>query len=273
MSFIQLQCKGKPVRRKLVVGNLKMNGSIASNAMLIKQLLGKLRGFDAADFAVCLPYVYLFQAQHLLTGSNIAWGAQNISQFESGAYTSSISAAMLQDFNCKYAIIGHSERRTISNESNEKAAIRVMRAVDAGITPIYCVGETLREREFGIAKKIVEEQILTICNLDHASFERVKNAGMVIAYEPVWAIGTGRSATPEEAQEMHHLIRVLIALRDQAFAGKIRIIYGGSLNPNNVCSLLTMPDIDGSLVGRSALLAEDFSKICEIACDTSMCLI
>lgn len=261
------------MRRKLVVGNWKMNGSIVKNAMLINQLLGRLRHFDGADFAVCLPYVYLFQAQHLLTSSNIAWGAQNISQFESGAYTSSISAAMLQDFKCKYAIIGHSERRTISHESNEKAAIRVMRSVNAGITPIYCVGETLSERESGMAKRIVEQQVLAICNLDHVTFERVKSVGMVIAYEPVWAIGTGRAATPEEAQEMHHLIRVLIALKDQAFAKNIRIIYGGSLTPQNVCSLLTMPDIDGGLVGRSALVAEDFSNICEIACDTSLCLV
>jgi triosephosphate isomerase (TIM) len=213
------------MRRKLVVGNWKMNGSIAKNSMLINQLLGRLRDFVSADFAVCLPYVYLFQAQHLLTGSNIAWGSQNISQFESGAYTSSISAAMLQDFNCKYAIVGHSERRTISHESNEKAAVRVTRAVNAGITPIYCVGETLSERESGIAKKIVEQQVLTICNLDHATFERVKNVNMVIAYEPVWAIGTGQAATPDEAQEMHHFIRVLIALRDEEFANKIRIIY------------------------------------------------
>lgn len=261
------------MRRNLVVGNWKMNGSIANNAVVINQLKSRLHHLDAADFAVCLPYVYLFQAQHLLTGSNIAWGTQNISQFESGAYTSSISAAMLQDFKCKYAIIGHSERRTISHESNAKAAIRVTRAVNAGITPIYCVGETLREHESGIAKMIVEKQVLAICNLDRTTFERAKKVDLVIAYEPVWAIGTGRAATPQEAQEMHHLIRALIALKDEAFASKIRIIYGGSLTPQNVCSLLTMPDIDGSLVGRSALTADDFSKICEIANDTSLCLI
>lgn len=261
------------MRRKLVVGNWKMNGSVAKNASLINQLIARLRGVVNADFALCLPYVYLYQAQQLLAGSNIAWGSQNISQFPFGAYTSSISAEMLKDFNCKYAIIGHSERRTISHESNEKAAIRVTRAVNAGITPIYCVGETLQEREDGIAKQVVEEQVLAICNLDHAIFERAKNIDMVIAYEPVWAIGTGRVAAPEEAQEMHHFIRVLIALRDEAFAQQIRIIYGGSLTPANVCNMLTMPDIDGGLVGRSALQADDFSKICEIACDTSVCLI
>lgn len=261
------------MRRKLVVGNWKMNGSVAKNKVLINQLLGKSRSFDAADFAICLPYTYLFQAQSLLTGSNIAWGSQNISQFESGAYTSSISAEMLKDFNCKYAIIGHSERRTFSHESNEKAAIRVTSAVNAGITPIYCVGETKLEREAGIAKKIVEAQVAAILNLDHTTFQRAKNVNMVIAYEPVWAIGTGRAALPEEAQEMHHFIRVLIALRDEDFANKIRIIYGGSLTPANVCNLLTMPDIDGSLVGRSSLVAEDFSKICEIACDTNQCFI
>ena len=261
------------MRRKLVVGNWKMNGSIVKNKLLINQLLARLKDFNAADFALCLPYTYLFQAQQLLSGTNIAWGSQNISQFVAGAYTSSISAEMLKDFACQYAIIGHSERRTISHESNEKAAIRVTRAVNAGITPIYCVGETLLERESGIAKQVVEAQVLTICNLDHTTFERARNVSMVIAYEPVWAIGTGKAATPEEAQEMHSFIRVLIALRDESFANQLRIIYGGSLTPANACSLLTMPDIDGGLIGRSALVAEDFGKICEIACDTNQCLI
>ena len=261
------------MRRKLVVGNWKMNGSIGKNATLINQLLGKLRSFDNADFALCVPYTYLFQAQHLLTGSNIAWGSQNISQFESGAYTSSISADMLKDFNCKYAIIGHSERRTISHESNEKAAVRVTRAVNAGITPIYCVGETKLERKSGMAKKVVEAQVLAICNLNHTTFERAKMVNMVISYEPVWAIGTGQAATPDEAQEMHHFIRVLIALKDEGFADKIRIIYGGSLTPANACSLLTMPDIDGGLIGRSALVADDFASICKLANDTNQCAI
>ena len=259
------------MRRKLVVGNWKMNGSIAQNKTLIADYLRALHGLNAADFAVCVPYPYLFQAQQLLAGTNIAWGSQNVSQFLQGAYTSSISASMIAEFGCSYAIVGHSERRSLSHESNEKAAVRITRAVNVGITPIYCVGETLLEHGAGLAKKIVEAQILAICNLAHSDFEHAKAVNLVIAYEPAWAIGTGQAASPLQVQEMHSFIRVILALQDEAFAQKVRIIYGGSLTPTNACDILSMPDIDGGLVGRCALSANDFGQIAKVACDTMQC--
>ena len=261
------------MRRKLVVGNWKMNGNLLQNKALISAYLQELQGLSEADFAVCVPYTYLFQAQQLLSGTAIKWGSQNVSQFLEGAYTSSISASMIAEFGCSYAIVGHSERRYLSHESNEKAAIRVTRAVNTGITPIYCVGETQLERQAGHAKKIVEAQVLAICNLPHVDFEHAKAVNMVIAYEPVWAIGTGQAASAEDAQEMHSFIRVLFALRDEEFAKKVRIIYGGSLTPANACALLTMPDIDGGLIGRSALNAVSFGQIAKIACNTGACLV
>lgn len=260
------------MRRKLVVGNWKMNGSLAQNKALITDYLRALQGLTAADFAICVPYTYLFQAQQLLKGTHLAWGSQNVSQFLEGAYTSSISASMIAEFGCSYAIVGHSERRSLSHESNEKAAVRITRAVNVGITPIYCVGETLLEHEAGLAKKIVEAQVLAICKLAHAEFEHAKMVNMVIAYEPAWAIGTGQAATPEQAQEMHSFIRVILALQDEAFAQKVRIIYGGSLTPANAYAILTMPDIDGGLVGRCALDAKAFGQIAQVACNTGLCL-
>ena len=262
------------MRRKLVVGNWKLHGSLKQNKVLIASLLKNLQGLATADFAICVPYIYLFQAQNLLAKSNIAWGAQNVSQFDEGAFTSSISAKMIAEFGCTFAIIGHSERRALSHESTQKAAVRFTRAISAGITPIYCVGETLVEREAGLAKSVIESQILAITNgLDNATFERAKQLQAVIAYEPVWAIGTGETASPQQAQAMHLFIRNLIAERDIDFAQQVRIIYGGSVTSDNACNILTMPDIDGSLVGRSALQADDFSRICIIASNTEQCVI
>jgi triosephosphate isomerase len=263
------------MRRKLVVGNWKLNGTLAKNHALISSLVSKLKTEDAADYAVCVPFTYLFQAQALLTSTNISWGAQNASQFESGAYTSSISAHMIAEFGCQYVIIGHSERRTLSNESNQKAARRVARVVEAGLIPIYCVGETLEEHNAGTSKNVVKNQILAITHgLEDDVFARAKEIGMVIAYEPVWAIGSGQAATPRQAQEMHQFIRSLIANIDAEFAQKIRIIYGGSMTPNNAAALLSMADVDGGLIGRCALSADDFGQICVEAGKVSqVCLI
>ena len=254
------------MRRKLVVGNWKLNGSLVKNEVLMSDMLKRMNGMKAADYALCVPYTYLFQAQRLLMGSNILWGAQNVSQYEDGAYTSSISAHMIADFDCSFAIIGHSERRALSNESNQKAAKRFARVVSAGITPIYCVGETLQEREAGLAENVVKNQILAITyGLDDSIFEQAKRVNTVIAYEPVWAIGNGKTASPQQAQDMHAFIRDLIANLDVEFSKKVRIIYGGSMTPANAADLMAMPDIDGGLIGRCSLLPDEFSHICNEA--------
>lgn len=253
------------MRKKLVVGNWKLHGSLKENEKLLHEIAIKLNGLNDIDCGVCLPYPYLFQAQQLLANTSILWGSQNVSQFTDGAYTSSVSASMIADFGCSLAIIGHSERRSYSHESNQKALARIKRAVDVGITPIYCVGETLAEYGLNHTQKIIEAQILAIFDLDAISFARLKIAGLVIAYEPVWAIGTGRAATPKQAQTVHHFIRALIAQHDTDLAEKVRIIYGGSLVPENAYSLLRMPDIDGGLIGRCALNVLAFQAICEAA--------
>lgn len=254
------------MRRKLVVGNWKLHGSLHANRLLLSALKISLNTTMQTDIALCLPYIYLFQAQQLLHDSSIAWGAQNVSQFEEGAYTSCISAQMVAEFGCKYTIIGHSERRALKLESNQVAAKRLMNALNAGLTPIFCVGETLEERESGIAEHIVKNQMLNVVyGLDNVHFSLAKKLNMVIAYEPVWAIGTGHHAAPDQAQNMHAFIRGLIAERDPQFAAQVRIIYGGSMTPQNAQGLLSMPDIDGGLVGRASLTAKDFVAICQTA--------
>lgn len=259
------------MRKKLVVGNWKLHGSLVKNEKLMLELAAELEGLANVDYGICLPYPYLFQAQQLLTNTSVLWGAQNVSQFISGAYTSSVSASMIADFGCAFAIVGHSERRSYSHESNQMAIVRVKRTVEAGIVPIYCVGETVTEHEKGQAKRVIKAQVLALLNLHQKTLMQAKSVGMVIAYEPVWAIGTGQAAKPEHAQAIHQFIRSLIARRDPSFAEKIRIIYGGSLSPENACSLFTMPDIDGGLVGRCALNASSFKAVCELAADTSQC--
>jgi len=256
------------MRKKLVVGNWKLHGSLVENERLLFEIATQLENLNNIDCGVCLPYPYLFQAQKLLANTAVLWGAQNVSQFIDGAYTSSVSAGMIADFGCSLVIVGHSERRSYSHESNQKAVTRIKRAVDAGITPIYCVGETLAEHGLNHTKKVIEAQILAIFDLDAVSLARVKMVGLVIAYEPVWAIGTGHAALPQQAQAVHHFIRTIIAQHDSDFAKKIRIIYGGSLTPENARSLLIMPDIDGGLVGRCALNVQAFRVICEVAAHT-----
>lgn len=254
------------MRKKLVVGNWKLHGSLLENQGLLNRLKQELFHLDGVDTAVCLPYVYLYQAQSALQGTSIAWGAQNVSQFTEGAFTSCISAKMVAEFGCTYTIVGHSERRALKLESNQVATKRLLNALHAGLTPIFCVGETLDERDGGMAELIVRNQMLNVVyGLDDKAFALAKKLNMVIAYEPVWAIGTGEHATPEHAQRMHAFIRMMIAERDREFAGQIRILYGGSMAPKNAESLLAMPDIDGGLLGRAALVAEDFVEICKTA--------
>jgi len=253
-------------RRKLIVGNWKLHGSIAGNQHLLQQLRLNLKALDAVDFALCLPYVYLFQGQQLLAGSNILWGSQNVSQFEEGAYTSCISAAMIAEFGCRFVIVGHSERRLLRLDSYEVIATKLLRALACGLTPIYCVGETQQERDAGMAEAVIRQQLLNMLNaLDDEALACAKSLNIVVAYEPVWAIGTGLHANPQQAQSMHVLIRQLISTRDLALAHQMRILYGGSLTADNAYDMLSMPDIDGGLLGRSSLDAEAFTQVALIA--------
>ena len=254
------------MRTPLVIGNWKMHGNLARNHKLLAGLTCGLRDLRQVDIAICVPFPYLGQAQLLLSGTNIAWGAQNVSQFEEGAFTGSISAGMVADFQCRFAIIGHSERRALSHESDQSAASRFIQSLHAGVTPVFCVGETGAERDAGLAKSVVGKQMRAL--LDSLGVEKLVLAaklGAVFAYEPVWAIGTGKHASPAEAQEMHAFIRSLIAEHHPAFAANSRILYGGSVNAGNAADIFSMPDIDGGLVGRCSLDVEGFRKICEAA--------
>jgi triosephosphate isomerase len=246
------------MRRKLVVGNWKMHGSLARNKALLDELLAGLRDMRNADYAVCVPYPYLAQAESMLQGSNIAWGAQNLSQHDQGAFTGAVSPSMLVDFNCSYVIIGHSERRALFHESNEIAAAKFDAAIKAGLTPIFCVGETLAERESGVTEQVVARQLEVVLN--HAGAPAVAKA--VIAYEPVWAIGTGKTATPEQAQAVHAFIRQRVAQLDSQVAQGLCILYGGSVKASNANELFAMPDIDGGLIGGASLVAGEFLAIC-----------
>jgi len=248
------------MRRKLVAGNWKMNGNLAGNAALLE---GIKSGLDnpRCDVAVCVPYPYLAQCQSASTGSFVALGAQDLSAQESGAYTGEVSATMLREFGCHYVIVGHSERRTYHGESDELVARKTVRAIESGLVPIVCVGETLAEREAGQTDAVVRRQMdAVLAKLDAAGLVKI-----VIAYEPVWAIGTGKTATPEMAQEVHAAIRARLAAVDRDAAAKVPILYGGSMKPDNAKELLAMADIDGGLIGGASLKAADFLAIVKAA--------
>jgi len=248
------------MRKKLVAGNWKMHGSLKSNAELLQGVRAGTAGMTA-DVAVCAPYPYLAQVQSALAGSNVAWGAQDVSEHAQGAYTGEVSAAMLTDFGCRYAIVGHSERRSYYGDTDAIVAAKCEAALKAGLIPIVCVGETLDEREKNVTADVVTRQLdAVIARCGVAAL-----AQAVVAYEPVWAIGTGRTATPEQAQEVHALIRARVARDDAAVAAGLRILYGGSMKPNNAKELMAQPDIDGGLIGGAALVAADFVAICAAA--------
>lgn len=247
------------MRRKLVVGNWKMYGRLARNQSLLEGVLSAVKDLRNVDCAVCVPYPYLFQAQTLLKGSVVAWGAQNMSQHEEGAFTGEVAPGMLQEFGCKYVILGHSERRALYHESDETVAHKVEVALKAGLTPILCVGETLQERESGITEDIVARQLDVV--MDRVGVKALEK--MVVAYEPVWAIGTGKTATPQQAQDVHAFIRRRVAARDANVASGLCIQYGGSVKPGNAAELFAMADIDGGLIGGASLVAEDFAVICK----------
>ena len=249
------------MRRKLVVGNWKMYGSLASNQVLLDSLVHGLCGDRKADYAVCVPHPYLAQAQSILQGTNIAWGGQNMHQFEGGAFTGSVAPHMLVDFGCTYVIIGHSERRELCHENDPLVAAKFEAAVKDGLCPILCLGETREEHEAGLTEQVVARQLDAV--LACMGAEGVAKG--VLAYEPVWAIGTGRAAAPELAQHMHAYIRNRIANLDRLVAGRLRIIHGGSVRVSNAAQLLSMPDVDGALVGNASLVAEQFITICRAA--------
>ena len=240
--------------KKLIVGNWKMNGNLASNDALVRELLGGI-GQPACDVALCPPGIYVAQLQNLLAGSPIELGVQNVSMNENGAYTGDVSAEMLKDYGVRYAIVGHSERRQHQAENDVHVALKAKRALAAGITPIVCVGETLRERESGMTEFIVKRQLSAVIHLNGHCISEI-----VVAYEPVWAIGTGQTATPEQAQSVHAVLRAQIKAATEK-SDRVRILYGGSMNASNAAELLSQPDIDGGLIGGASLKSADFLKI------------
>jgi triosephosphate isomerase len=243
------------MKRLLIVGNWKMNGQLASNADLLGAIVRPSPSCDLVDMAVCVPAPYLAQAQHICQASDLAWGAQDVSAHEQGAYTGEVSAAMLHDFKARYVLVGHSERRQYHGESSTVVAAKAQRALAKGITPIVCVGETLQEREAGQTKDVVKRQLAAVIqHVGHCITE------IVVAYEPVWAIGTGRTASPEQAQAVHALLRAQLSAAS-AKAQSIHLLYGGSMNASNAASLLAQPDIDGGLVGGASLTPTDFLAI------------
>lgn len=248
------------MRKKLVAGNWKMHGSLQSNAALLAQVRKGATGL-ACDVAVFVPFPYLAQTQTILAGSTVAWGAQGLSEHAEGAYTGEVSARMLRDFGCGYVLVGHSERRSLMGESDGLVAAKFAAAQAAGLVPVLCVGETLGEREAGATLAVVGRQLMAV--VDRVGVAALGSA--VLAYEPVWAIGTGVTASPLQAQEVHAAIRGQLSELDAGVAGAVRILYGGSVKPGNAMELFAQADIDGGLIGGAALVADDFLAICRAA--------
>ena len=246
------------MRRKLVAGNWKMYGTLAQNAALLDAVRSGMAAMTSVDCAVCVPFPYLAQVQQKLSGSNVKWGAQDVHQLDKGAYTGEVSASMLHDFGCSYVIVGHSERRAIYGENSQLVAEKFMAAQQAGLIPILCVGESLQQRESGVTEKVVAEQLDALIQL--GGVQALRSA--VVAYEPVWAIGTGKTATSAQAQAVHAFIRQRVAAQDGQIASGLCILYGGSVKANNAAELFAMPDIDGGLIGGASLVAEEFLAIC-----------
>ena len=245
------------MRQPMVAGNWKMNGSSDS----VKELMSGIKagvGEANAEVVVCPPFVYIPSVADAIADSGIKLGAQNMCDQDAGAFTGEVSGPMLKDVGCEYVIIGHSERRAMYGETDEVTAIKYGAVLKNGLKPIFCIGETLEEREQGITEQVVGRQIDAILNSDGVA----SLANAVLAYEPVWAIGTGKTATPDQAQEVHAFIRNKIAEQDAGIAEGLRILYGGSMNPTNAAELRSQPDIDGGLIGGASLKAADFLVIC-----------
>jgi triosephosphate isomerase len=249
------------MRIPLVAGNWKMNGSLAANAILLGGLLRELSDLTTVRCAVCVPYPYLNQVADLLKGSRVAWGAQNLSEHDAGAYTGEVAGSMLVEMGSSCVTVGHSERRALFAESDQQVAAKYAAALKAGLMPILCVGESLQERERGVTEAVVKRQL-------DAVVEKVGIAGLVrgvVAYEPVWAIGTGKTASPEQAQEVHAFLRSEMAARDAKIAQDVAILYGGSVKAQNAAELFAMKDIDGGLIGGASLKVDEFVAICRAA--------
>ena len=249
------------MRRSLVAGNWKMHGSRAENSVLVNDILQAGQTDDGPEVLVCPPYPYLWEVGRLLKDSGIALGAQDVCAEAVGAHTGEVSAAMLVDVGCTYAIVGHSERRALYGEDDQLVARKFVAAQRDGLTPILCVGESLEEREGGRTTEVVLRQLDAV--LAVSGKEAFGKA--VLAYEPVWAIGTGKNATPGQAQEVHALLRGRLAAEDATMAACLRILYGGSVKAANAAELFAMPDVDGGLVGGASLKGDEFCRICEAA--------
>lgn len=247
------------MRQVLVAGNWKMHGTLARVRTLLDALRAGANRVDHAELAVLPPFVYLPETAARLAGSTIAWGGQNLSEHASGAYTGEVAATMLTDFGCRYVLVGHSERRALYGETDTVVARKFVAARTAGLWPILCVGESLAEREQGRTEEVVARQLTAVLEL--ASARGLDDA--VIAYEPVWAIGTGHSASPEQAQNVHAFIRSMIAEHDARISRSIRLLYGGSVKAANAATLFAMPDIDGGLIGGASLDAAEFLAIAQ----------
>ena len=249
------------MRVKLVAGNWKMNGNLASGRALLNAILPPLGTLNRARYVVCPPFPYLAAIGRALEGSNVVLGSQDLCQFGDGAYTGGVSGAMLADCGCRYAIVGHSERRGVFGETDDVVARKYAQAAKHGLAPILCVGETLAEREAGVTEAVVARQLDAV--IQHCGLQALGQG--VIAYEPVWAIGTGKTATPQQAQAVHAFIRGRIAAADRRLADLLLILYGGSVKANNAAQLFAMPDVDGGLIGGAALVTDEFVAICRAA--------
>jgi triosephosphate isomerase len=249
------------MRQPLVAGNWKMNGSPESVAELLVGIKAGIADVKTAAVAVCPPAIFIPAVRDALSGTSVSWGGQDLSVHAAGAYTGEIAGPMLAAFACQYVIIGHSERRSYHAESDALVAEKFEAALSCGLTPIFCIGETLEEREGGITEQVVARQVDAV--IERGGVDMLGKG--VIAYEPVWAIGTGKTATPEQAQDVHAFIRGRVASHSQSVADNIQILYGGSMNPGNAADLLARPDIDGGLIGGASLKAADFLAICTAA--------
>jgi triosephosphate isomerase len=249
------------MRIPLVAGNWKMHGNRASNRALLDAVVGGIAGLEGVECAVCVPFPYLGEVAARLASTKLAWGAQNVSEHAQGAYTGEVSAAMLAECGCRYVIVGHSERRQLYGESDALVAAKFAAVRSAGMTPILCVGETLAERDAGNTESTVARQLDAVLSVaGTAAF-----ANAVLAYEPVWAIGTGRNATPEQARDVHAFLRGRIEAQDAAIAGALRILYGGSVKAANAAALFALPEVDGGLIGGASLVAAEFLAIARAA--------